>query len=156
MAPLTISTPEGKKLGRNSKIGQCKKCQKYGTSERGRKRSNGLNNCAEGNTFSGKITEEKYKIRQEINCRSRNAIYLVNCMKYPEQGVSKTENFQTRISNYILHITQQKPTCGIVKHVLHTGGHSIEDFRIMGIVRLENPPKSPKDLKSMLNEFEGY
>ena len=26
----------------------------------------------------------------------------------------------------------------------------------MGIVRLEKPPKSPKDLKKMLKEFEGY
>ena len=83
LAPSTISTLEGE-LGRNSKTGQCKKCQKCGTSERGRKTSNGLNNCAvleEGNTFCSKVTKEKYKIRQEINCRSRNVIYLVNCMK---------------------------------------------------------------------------
>ena len=61
-----------------------------------------------------------------------------------------------RISNYISHIIQQKPTCGIVKHFLYTEGHSAEDFRIMGIVRLEKPPKSPKDLKKTLKEFEGY
>ena len=92
---------------------------KCGTSGRGRKRSNGLNNCAvleEGNTFCSKVTKEKYKIKQEINCRSRNVIYLVNCMKCPKQGVGKTETFQARISNYISHITQQKATCGIVKH----------------------------------------
>ena len=43
-----------------------------------------------------------------------------------------------------------------MKHFLYTEGHSVEDFRIMGIVRLEKPPKSPKDLKKMLKEFEGY
>ena len=77
LASSAISTPEGE-LGRNSKIGQCKRCQKCGTSGRGRKRSNGLNNCAvleEGNTFCSKVTKEKYKIRQEINCHSRNVIY---------------------------------------------------------------------------------
>ena len=82
LAPSAISTPEGE-LGRKSKIGQCKKCQKCGTSGRDRKRSNDLNNCAvleEGNTFCSKVTKEKYKVRQEINCRSRNVIYLVNCM----------------------------------------------------------------------------
>ena len=77
-------------------------------------------------------------------------------MKCPKQGVGKTETFQARISNYISHIIQQKPTCGIVKHFLYTEGHSVEDFRIMGIVRLEKPPKSPKDLNKMLKEFEGY
>ena len=46
----------------------------------------------------------------------------------------KTETFQARIPNYISHIIQQKPTCGIVKHFLYTEGHSVEDFRIMGIV----------------------
>ena len=94
LAPSTISTLEGE-LGRNSKSGQCKKCQKCGTSGRGRKRSNGLNNCAvleEGNTFRSKVTKEKYKIRQEINCHSRNVIYLVNCMKCPKQGVGKTSH----------------------------------------------------------------
>ena len=38
LAPSRISTPEGE-LGRNSKIGQCKKCQKCGISGRARKRS---------------------------------------------------------------------------------------------------------------------
>ena len=42
-----------------------------------------------------------------------------------------------------------------MKHFLYTEGHSVEDFRIMGIVRLDKPPKSPKDLKKMLKEFEG-
>ena len=139
LAPSTISTLEYQ-LDRNSKIVQCKKCQKCGTSGRGRKRSNGLNNCAvleEKDMFYSKVTKEKYKIGQEINCRGRNVIYLVNCMECPKQGVGKTEKFQARISNYISHIIQQKPTCGIVKHFLHTEGHSIEDFRIMGIVRSE-------------------
>ena len=71
---IYISTLEGE-LGRNSKSGQRKKCQKCGTSGRGRKRSNGLNNCAvleEGNMFCSKVTKEKYKIRQEINCHRKN------------------------------------------------------------------------------------
>ena len=48
-----------------------------------------LNNCAvleAGNTFCSKVTKEKYKIRQEINCHSRNVIYLVNCMNVLSRG----------------------------------------------------------------------
>ena len=71
LAPSTISTPEGE-LGRNSKIGQCKKWQKCGTSGRGRKRSNRLNTCAvleQGNMFCSKVTKEKYKIKQDFICK---------------------------------------------------------------------------------------
>ena len=39
---------------------------------------------------------------------------------------------------------------------MKTGGHSVNDFRIMGIVQLENPPRSKADLKKRLIEFEGY
>ena len=46
--------------------------------------------------------------------------------------------------------------CGIVKHFMETGGHSVNDFRVMGIVQLENPPRSKADLKKRLIEFEGY
>ena len=85
-----------------------------------------------------------------------NIIYLVSCRKCPMQGVGQTENFQARVSNYISHILKRKQTCGIVKHFMETGGHSVNDFRIMDIVQLENPPRSKADLKKRLIEFEGY
>ena len=72
------------------------------------------------------------------------------------QGVGQTENFQARVFNYISRILKRKQTCGIVKHFMETGGHSVNDFRIMGIVQLENPPRSKADLKKRLIEFEGY
>ena len=110
----------------------------------------------EGETFYSTVTKERYKIRQEIDCRSKNIIYLVSCRKCPMQGVGQTENFRARVSNYISHILKRKQTCGIVKHFMETGGHSVNDFRIMGIVQLENPPRSKADLKKRLIEFEGY
>ena len=55
----------------------------------------------EGKTFYSTVAKEKYRIRQEINCRSKNIIYLVSCRKCPMQGVGQTENFQARVSNYI-------------------------------------------------------
>ena len=110
----------------------------------------------EGETFYSTVTKERYKIRQEIDCRSKNIIYLVSCRKCPMQGVGQTENFQARVSNYISHILKRKQTCGIVKHFMETGGHSVNDFRIMGIVQLENPHRSKADLKKRLIEFGGY
>ena len=140
-------------------IGHCKKCNKCGKSSKGRKRENDLNNCSvmeEGETFYSTVTKERYKIRQEIDCRSKNIIYLVSCCRCPMQGVGQTEKFQARVYNYISHILKRKQTCGIVKHFMETIGHSVSDFSIMGIVQLENPPRPKADLKKRLTEFESY
>ena len=69
---------------------------------------------------------------------------------------AQTENFQARVSNYISHIIKRKQTCGIVEHFVETSRHSVNDFRIMGIVQLENPPRSKADLQKRLTEFESY
>ena len=148
--------PFGK--NRSGKEGSCKKCGKCGMSDRGRKRKN-INNCMvlqEGTHFRSNVTGEKFRIKQEINCRSKNIIYLVTCGTCGKQGVGRTTAFQSRISNYISHICNHEPTCSTVKHFYETLDHSFQDFRIMRIVQLENPPKTPKALKARLIEFEGY
>ena len=66
------------RLGRE---GSCKKCEKCGMSDRGRKRKNiSLNNCMvlqEGTHFRSNVIGERFRVKQEINCRSKNTIYLV-------------------------------------------------------------------------------
>ena len=120
MAPSRILIQDNQ-LGRNSRVRQCRKCNKCGENPKGRKRANGLNNCKvleEGSVFYSKSTGERYTIRQNIDCRSRNVIYFVNCKKCRMQGVGKSEDFKTRISNYISHIIQSKATCGILSSIL--------------------------------------
>ena len=157
MAPSRILIQDNQ-LGRNSRVCQCRKCNKCGENPKERKRANGLNNCKvleEGSVFYSKSTGEWYTIRQNIDCRSKNVI-LVNCKKCRMQGVGKSEDFKTRISNYISNIIQSKPTRGIVKHSIEMEGHSVEHFRIMGIVRIQNPPGTKYALKKVLADFEGY
>ena len=147
------------KAKRVQQEGRCVKCGKCDSNPRGRKRDINLNNCSvlkEGTHFSSNNTREKFRIRQDINCRSKNIIYLVSCKKCTMQGVGNTMDFQKRISNYISHIHKKKPTCGIVKHCLLKGGHSVWDFEIMGIIQLENPPKSKEAIKAKLKESEAY
>ena len=110
----------------------------------------------EGTHFRSNVRGEKFRIKQEINCRSKNIIYLVTCGACGKQGVGRTTAFQSRISNYISHICNHEPTCSTVKHFYETLDRSVQDFRIMGIVQLENPPKTPRALKARLIEFEGY
>ena len=62
----------------------CWKCEECGTSVQGRKRANNLVNCSvikEAKMFRSNSTKEWYKIRQHINCFSKNVIYLVTCLK---------------------------------------------------------------------------
>ena len=114
----------------------------------------------EGAHFRSNVTGERFRIKQEINCRSKNIIYLVTCRACGKQGVGRTTAFQSRISNYMLHICKKGPTCSTVKHFYEAPDHSVQDLRIMGIVQLENPPKEPKEpkepkaLKARL--IEGY
>ena len=65
--------------GRKRK-GECVKCGTCGTSNKGRKRKSGIYACQvikEGMSFTSNQTDETYNIRQHINCRSENIIYLV-------------------------------------------------------------------------------
>ena len=158
VAPSRILMQDNQ-LGRNSRVGQHRKCNKCGENPKGHKRANGLNNCTvleKGSVFYSKSTGERYTIRQNTDCRNKNVIYLVNCKKCRMQGVGKSEDYKTRISNYISHIIQSKATCGIVKHFIEMEGHSGEHFGMMGIVQIENPPGTKSKLKKMLADFEGY
>ena len=79
---------------------------------RGRERASGIYNCQvtkEAKQFKSKVTGESYKIRQRIDCNSTDVIYLVECRKYGKQGVGSTEDFKSRVSNYISHVLKKDP-----------------------------------------------
>ena len=110
----------------------------------------------EGDSFVSRVTGARYKIRQKINCESKNVIYLVECKQCGKQGVRSTEDFKPRISNYISHILMKRATCKSVRHFYVTPGDSVKDFSIKGIVKLMNPPKEEMARDKILTEFEGY
>ena len=61
---------EDNQLGRNSREGQCRKCNKCGEIPKGLKKANGLNNCKfleEGSVFYINSTGEWYTIRQNVD-----------------------------------------------------------------------------------------
>ena len=69
-----------------------------------------------------------YKIRQTIDYRSKNIIYLVTCKRCRMQGVGSTLDFQGRVSDYITHMYKKNDTCEIVEHLLKLEDHSLWDF----------------------------
>ena len=56
------------------------------------------------------------------------------------------------MSKYITSIEKRKPGCKIEQHFTKPG-HAINDYSVLGIVKLENPPRDPT---GRLREFEGY
>ena len=59
----------------------------------------------ETNHFTSVSTGQSYKIRQSINCQSKNVIYVVKCVKCNLQGVGDSKKICKRIWNYFSHIT---------------------------------------------------
>ena len=69
------------------------------------------------------------------------------------QGVGKATKFNKRITNYSIRIEKKTEACCASKHYSQTGEHSLEDFPIKGIVKLENPLGNSKALDLHLRQF---
>ena len=133
--------------------GECVKCGSCGKSIKGRKRSSGIYGCQvleENNQFKSFQTGEQYRIRQDINCKSKNVIYLVTCRRCGLRGVGSCFVLSHRMYREKKNI--KKPGCKIEQHFTKLG-HTINDYSILGTVQLENPPQDPTD---RLREFESY
>ena len=134
------------------------KCQNYGEcgkSTGGRKWGSRIHCCQvleEGQEFFSRTTGEIHKIRQDINCKSQNIIYLVNCKHCGMQGLGSCKNSAKRVPNYISSIDRGSPGCKIEQQFLRPG-HIIRDYAVLGIAQLVNPPPDPTE---RLREFEGY
>ena len=123
----------------------CKKCGNCGKKTQGKKMASGIYNChvmEEGDSFAGRVTGERYKIRQKINCESRNVVYVVESKKYGKQGVGSTEDFKPGIFSYISY-SHETSHLQVSATFLCKPGHSVKDFGIKGIVKLTNPPPPP-------------
>ena len=163
VAPSRIVIQEDSSNKQNSTSrntqGKCSKCSRCGTATRVRKRAIDIYNCnvmLEGDSFRSTSMGAVYKIRQTIDCRSKNIIYLLTCKRCRMQGVGSALDFQGRVSDYIMHMYKKIDTCEIVEHFLKLEDHSLWDFSIMGIVQTENPPRNREKLKQRLRESEGF
>ena len=83
------------------------------------------------------LTERRYKIRENLNCQSKNA----NC------------GFKSRMANYRSCIKNNKNPCNLDKHFIEETNYSIGDFNVQIIVQLENFPRDkikPEDAQNSL------
>ena len=113
--------------------------------------------------FTSLSIGQSYKIRQSINCQSKNVIYVIKCVKCNLQGVGHSKKFSKRISNYFSHIKEKRRTYNIGNHF--TDHHMDECkgnykdnnlFQITGIAILTNLPSNEQLKSKWLEELEGY
>ena len=120
----------------------------------------GLLDKSKGLTFRSTATGKVYKVRQRINCETKNVIYLVTCNQHGTQGVGYTTDMKKRISNYRNHHKSKTNFCGITEHFLEPGHDFEKDFDFKSIVKIMNIPSNsnerPKVIRERLEEFELY
>ena len=105
---IALSEKRGEReTARRQYQGKCEKCGECGRAIRGRKRHSGVYTCQvleENTEFRSAQTGERFKIRQDIDCKSGNIIYLITCKRCKFQGVGSCTKLSERVSNYITSI----------------------------------------------------
>ena len=109
LAPSKIALSEERgerEISRRQFQGKCDKCGECGKAIRDRKRCSGIYTCQvlEENGIRSTQTGERFRIRQDIDCKSDNIIYLVTCNRCKFQGVGSYTKLSQRVSNYITSI----------------------------------------------------
>ena len=109
-----------------------------------------------GQFFQSTTTKRRHKVRQRVDCLTKNVIYLITCRKCKLQGVGETRDFKKRMANYRSSIKNKKISCNIDKHFVENLDHSLNDFDSQIICQIENVPRNQKQLTTRLKQFEGY
>ena len=109
-------------------------------------------------TFQSHITGEKLDILHNLNCRSRNCIYLAHCSLCPKsQYVGKCEppaNSRINTHRYDVH----GPNGGkFDKHFL-SQGHNFNDHARFTLIEQVNAPRgmSKSEIRQLLEGREDY
>jgi len=105
----------------------------------------------EGTTFTSHNTHKKYKLKQNITCKSKNLIYLVTCRKCRKQYVGQTSRTLTdRVNNHLSCIRTHKNN-PISLH-FNSPDHNMNDFSVQGI-ELINPKLNIAETLNNKEEF---
>ena len=115
-------------------------------------------NCmAFKNEFTCTATGKTYKVRDDLTCKSDNAIYLINCKKCKQQyvGSAYEGNFKPRFRVHKSDINTGKVRCGVARHFLNncTRINKLENVEVQLI---EEVKKGNYDLEGKLWLREKY
>jgi hypothetical protein len=112
-------------------VGQCKPC--------GDKSCKCCLQLQHTQVFHSKTTEKKYKIFCNINCKTPNVVYLLDCHVCGSQYVGESvQPFNKRMNGHRSDITK-KTLLSVSQHFV-SPGHSLEDFGRSKIYIIDHNP----------------
>ena len=83
------------------------------------------------------VTGETFRILASAICKTRNVIYLMQCLRCRKQYVGETENsFHIRLNGHKSDIKNHQIEKPVPAH-FSSLGHSMEDIQIMVIERIQ-------------------
>lgn len=92
----------------------------------------------ENKVFHSACTGRFYSIRQDLNCRSKNVIYLATCRPCRVQYVGSTTNeFKVRFRNHKSAMLTNKATCELAVH-FNSKEHQMSDFEFIVVEKIMN------------------
>ena len=101
--------------GHYEKCGRCDLCKNF------------VSGSAQIECFA---TGRIFNLRKNINCETRNVVYVAYCTKCSQQGVGSTVKWIPMLSNYKGHIKKKLKTCRIVRHFAETCFDNDEQVRM--------------------------
>jgi len=92
---------------------------------------------------------KKYSVRNNVNCKSSNVVYAVNCRRcsrYVYVGETGGTLYQRHLLNLSRIRTQHSDPVAV--H-FYTDGHSMDDFQIMGLEKLSGSDEYRKTIEQL-------
>lgn len=88
--------------------------------------------------FVSNYTRRSYIIKDTLDCKSHNIIYLINCKKCKKQYVGETgRQLSERLANHKSNIKLKRNT-PVASH-FNENGHTIQDLSITPIEQIKQP-----------------
>ena len=83
-------------------------------------------------------TKRKYKIKEILECDSRNIIYLISCKCYGKQYVRSATGFKEQFKSHKSDINTGKVSCDVASHILNVCCSSASKFEYLQVQLIEN------------------
>ena len=106
----------------------------------------------EDKVFNSSSSNRFYSIRQRLDCKSKNVIYLATCKKCKVQYVGSTSNeFKVRFRNHKSAMLTNKTTCELAVH-FNKFEHQMSDFDFIVIEKVVNESEGHIDRRLLTRQ----
>ena len=135
---------------RNNSMGKCRPCR----SKRGNKC---CKQVKETTTFSNRHTGQEFKIFQKLTCKSKNIIYLIECIKFNNKAyIGKTEIAANERINGHRSDAKNNDSILVDRHFLQPGHNFNLHAKFTLIEQVTKTDLSGEELTTLLEKREDF